>query len=86
LFKTLVKEDIDYFQKEIAASSQETDFDKPDCEIAQYKVNVQKLKAVLHFIETEKKLYFLMNHFQKNLWNIKILSLLFTNGAFGVTM
>ena len=54
-FKKLVKEDIDYFQKEIAASSQETDFDKPDCEIAQYKVIVQKLKAVLHFIETEKK-------------------------------
>jgi hypothetical protein len=54
-FKTLVKEDIDYFQKELAASSQETDFDKPDCEIAQYEVNVQKLKAVLHFIETEKK-------------------------------
>jgi hypothetical protein len=55
-FKTLVKEDIDYFQKEIAASSQETDFEKPDCEIAQYKVNVQKLKALLDFIETKKQI------------------------------
>jgi hypothetical protein len=55
-FKTLVKEDIDYFQNEIAASSQETDFEKPDSEIAQYKVNVQKLKAVLHFTETQNKI------------------------------
>jgi hypothetical protein len=55
-FKTLVKEDIDYFQKEIAVSSQETDFEKPDSEIAQYKVNVQKLKALLHFIETKNQI------------------------------
>jgi hypothetical protein len=46
---------VDYCQKEIAASSRETDFEKPDCEITQYKANVQKLKALLHFIETEKQ-------------------------------